>query len=118
MCAGTQTQPGIQRNVDSVSAPDDARSRLLDLLLEARTLVARPDNDFMYSSWLDTDHALAEIDGLLAKLTAGGALPHAAISMILLPTGPMQELATDSGWGDEFVELASEIDDALSHSGD
>ncbi len=97
-----------------MSGPDARRAALVDLLLEARRLVARPDNDFLYSSWLDTEHALAEVDGILGALAGDGPSPDAAIHSLLLPTGPMQELASDSGWGDAFVDLAARIDAALA----
>lgn len=98
--------------MNSVPVP---RQELIDLLLEARTLVTRPDNNFIYSSWLDVGHAATEVDGILAALTSGGTLPEAALASVLLPTGPMQELAIESGWGDEFVDLAARIDGAIAH---
>jgi hypothetical protein len=47
-----------------------------------------------------------------------GRVPGAAISFLILPTGPLQELSLDSGWGDEFVALAARIDAALADETD
>lgn len=103
------------RNVHSVNSVPVPRQALIDLLLEARTLVTRPDNTFLYSSWLDADHATLEIDGILGALVADdGRVPEQALGSILLPTGPMQELAIESGWGDEFVDLAARIEAAVA----
>ena len=90
-----------------------ANRDLAALLREARALLARPDNDFTWSSWRDTEHALAEIDGLLAALAAGER-PASAIAFLFVPTGPMQEVSASSGWGDAFVDLADRVDAALA----
>lgn len=89
------------------------RAALLDIFQRARDLVARPDNDFAWSSWRDTEHALDEIDGLLSRLRSGEAPDAASMSILFAPTGPMQELSLSSGWGNRFLQLASEFDEAL-----
>ena len=41
------------------------------------------------------------------------AIPVAA-AVLYLPTGPLQELSLDSGWGEEFVALADRFDAAVA----
>jgi hypothetical protein len=84
------------------------------VLAAARPLVARPDNDFMYSSWLHAEHALRELDELAAALDGDLPLPAGQLGVVFAPTGPMHELAVSSGWSREFGTLASEVDDALA----
>jgi hypothetical protein len=84
----------------------EATAPMIAALLEARRLVALPDNDFSWSSWRDAEHALAEIDGYLAQLETG-ANPAREIGGMFLPTGPMQELSIASGWPDAFGALAN-----------
>lgn len=86
---------------------------LLDVLQRARDLVARPDNDFAWSSWRDADRALEEIDGFIARLQGDDIPDTFEMSILFAPTGPMQELALSSGWGNRFLGLASEFDAAL-----
>lgn len=86
---------------------------LLDIFQRARDLVARPDNDFAWSSWRDADHALEEIDGIISRLRAGDTPDRSSMSILFAPTGPMQELSLSSGWGNRFLQLASEFDEAL-----
>lgn len=90
------------------------RAQLVALLREARALLARPDNDFTWSSWRDTDHAVGEVDGLIAQLEAGDLPRAGAISILFAPTGPMQEVSTSSGWSGAFLELANRVDAALA----
>jgi hypothetical protein len=86
---------------------------LLDIFQRARDLVARPDNDFAWSSWRDAEHALEEIDSIISRLQRGEIPDTFEMSILFAPTGPMQELSLSSGWGNRFLGLASEFDDAI-----
>ena len=77
-------------------------------------MLALPDNEFMWSSWEDADAALAEMDGLIRRLEAGGLPDRFAISILYAATGPIQETAMSSGWGDEFLVLADRCDAAVA----
>jgi hypothetical protein len=93
---------------------DADRQALLDVLRETRAMLALPDNEFMWSSWEDADAALAEMDGLIERLEAGGLPYRGAISILFTVTGPIQETAMSSGWGDEFLVLADRCDAAVA----
>lgn len=86
---------------------------LLDIFQRARDLVARPDNDFAWSSWRDAEHALEEIDSIISRLQRAEIPDTFEMSILFAPTGPMQELSLSSGWGNRFLGLASEFDDAI-----
>jgi hypothetical protein len=86
---------------------------LIDIFQRARDLVAVPQNDFSWSSWRDSAHALEEIDGIVSRLHASEPVGHSEMSILFAPTGPMQELALSSGWGNRFLQLASEFDAAM-----
>lgn len=90
-----------------------ARHELASVLSEARSLLARPGNDFAWSSWEDADAALAEVDGLIAKLEVGRLPSRLAVSVLFAPTGPIQEVSLSSGWADEFLTLAARCDAAV-----
>ena len=85
---------------------------LLDVLRETRTLLARPDNNFDWSSWKNADAALEEIDALIESLRNGAGLDAAQLRVLFAPTGPIQEVSLSSGWADAFLELADRIDAA------
>ena len=86
---------------------------LLDVFQRARDLVARPDNDFAWSSWRDTEDALEEIDSVLSRLQRGEIPALLEMSVLFAPTGPMQEISLSSGWGNRFLGLAEEFDAAI-----
>ena len=77
---------------------------LLDVFQRARDLVARPDNDFAWSSWRDTEDALEEIDSVLSRLQRGEIPALLEMSVLFAPTGPMQEISLSSGWGNRRRE--------------
>ena len=87
--------------------------KLVEVLREARQFLSRPDNDFAWSSWDDAPAALREIDGIIARIESGNIPKRSDIELLFLPTGPIQEVSVSSGWGQEFVELASRFDAAI-----
>lgn len=88
------------------------REELARVLRDACDLLALPDNDFTWSGWEDAADALAEVQPLIAILEAG-SLPHrGSLSILFLPTGPIQETSLSSGWSDAFIALANRFDAA------
>lgn len=81
--------------------------KLLTLLQETRALISQDGNDFSWSSWRDQDHALSEMDAIIAEVEKG-SIPE--IGVLFAPTGPIQEVSLRSGWGNEFLELAERFD--------
>ncbi len=86
---------------------------LVTVLGEVRELLARPDSDYSWSSFLDADAALAEIDELTARVRAEGRAPF-ALGVLFAATGPIQEVALSSGWGEQFLALADRFDAACA----
>lgn len=93
--------------------PDPAaRRELADALRAARTLLARPGNDYSWSSFGQEDDALKEMDGLIAKVETGKLPTRLHLDVLFAPTGPIQEVSLSSGWGQEFLEVAERFDAA------
>lgn len=86
---------------------------LLEILREARALVAQPGNDFTTSGWPDAAAALKELDGLLEDTAARKHGTRSAVSLLFAPTGGLQELSAASGWANAFLALAERCDEAL-----
>jgi len=90
------------------------RQELIAVLKETRRLLALPHNDFTWSSWQDAEQALREIDDLIAGVEAEGAIPNAVLSLLYAPTGPIQVVSLNSGWGTAFLSLADRLDAVLA----
>ncbi len=79
-----------------------SRAALIAVLTDARTLAAPHDADVG-----------RELDGHLRELVMGPLHPSAC-AILFAPTGPLQELALDTGWGDGFLDLADRFDAAAA----
>ena len=89
------------------------RDTLLDVLQRTRQWLARPDNNFLWSSWKDADDALREIDALIGAFGSATGPDPGQIKVLFAPTGPIQDVSVNSGWGDRFLELSEAVDAAL-----
>lgn len=87
--------------------------KLLSVFKAARQWLAHPDNDFSWSAWHDQADALAEIDRILAKLRSGVLPGSLTLEVLFAPTGSIQAVSLSSGWGDEFIAIAQQFDDAM-----
>lgn len=86
---------------------------LIQVMEEVRVRLADPEADFSWSAWLDSDHALKELDAVTNSVRTG-RIPTPMLRVLFAPTGPIQEVAISSGWGDEFLALAEKFDSAIA----
>ena len=89
----------------------DAQS-LMNLLDDVRLWVRRPNNNYRWSTWKGPEDALRELDAI-EKTIAGGSVPTRALKLLFAATGSLQELSVSSGWGNEFLRLATRCDTIL-----
>ena len=95
----------------------EARKEMVGVLQEAKALVQQPGNDFAWASWHGLEDAVAELDDLIRQVESGKVENPVMLRVIFAPTGPLQELSLDSGWADEFMELANRFDEAYEKMG-
>lgn len=81
----------------------DATGRAV--LEELRARVEAGDEGGIYG---DRAEALRDIDALLAHPSPGG------VRWLLAPTGNLQELSIECGWGMEFNQLAAKLEGAFN----
>jgi hypothetical protein len=98
---------------DIASAAAMHCGELIAVIEEAKALASLPGNDFSWSSWPDEGAALTELDAILNQLGKGELPDLADLSVLFAPTGPLQEVSLSSGWGQQFLLLASRFDAAL-----
>jgi hypothetical protein len=87
-----------------------ANQELIDILRQARKLLARPDNDFAWSSWANGNEALRDLDRIIATIEGGALPPRLDVAVLFAPTGPIQEVSLSSGWAWEFLALSQRFD--------
>jgi hypothetical protein len=88
---------------------------LAAVLRRVARLLADDDVDTSWSSY-EADELRDEVGRMLTLAESGQPLGEADWRLaryLFLPTGPLQETAISSGWGDEFLELADRADAAM-----
>lgn len=84
----------------------NSRDQLVGVFTEARALLAKPGNDFTWSTWDDASEALEELDAVLLAISRGGDLDPMRLASWFAPTSDLQEVSISSRWGEAFCELA------------
>ncbi|HEY8099403.1 MAG TPA: hypothetical protein VIF82_01520 [Burkholderiaceae bacterium] len=79
----------------------DTDSLAREFLLKLRARVEAGGEGGMYG---DRAEALRDLDNLLSFPSTG------QVKVLLLPTANLQELAIECGWGEEFNELAAQLE--------
>jgi hypothetical protein len=90
-------------------------AELAAVLRRIAELLSRPDVDTAWSGY-EPDELRSEIDSFLEGAETGLPLDEAGrarLRLLFAPTGALQETSLSSGWGGEFVELATRFDDAV-----
>jgi hypothetical protein len=90
-------------------------AELAAVLRRIAELLSRPDVDTAWSGY-EPDELRSEIHSFLERAWAGLPLDEAGrnrLQLLFAPTGALQETSLSSGWGREFVELATRFDDAV-----
>jgi hypothetical protein len=82
----------------------DTDSLAKELLLKLRARVEVGGEGGLYG---DRAEALRDLDGLLSCPSTY------QVKLLLLPTANLQELAMECGWGEEFNELAAQLESLL-----
>lgn len=88
-------------NADSVNA-------LSNVLREVRVLLSGSQD----SAWavVTVSDLLVSIDKQIASLDASQACYVSDLKQIFAPTGALQDIAADNGWGSQFIRLSAEFD--------
>jgi hypothetical protein len=73
----------------------------------------RNSQDSLYAHH-STDEVISSLQTIQDLFEQTGQLDKAAISLLFAPTGAIQEISMDNGWGNKFLELAQEVDRILA----
>jgi hypothetical protein len=90
----------------STSATDE----LVEVLRETRELLARPDNNFIWSHWDSATDALREFDAFITQIESGDTSRRSDLVLLFAPIGSIQEVSISGGWGQEFLALSARFD--------
>ncbi|WP_314172575.1 hypothetical protein [Streptomyces winkii] len=78
-----------------------------------RVLGAHEQNVDWTARWATSEEMTAELRDHLARLRREDFSRLAQLKSLFLPTGPLQEVSLSSGWGAEYLTLATRFDRAV-----
>lgn len=88
-------------------------SELTEVLHRTRELLAHPGIDFGWSHWNNQEDALREFDSFARQIEVGDLSRRQELELLFAPTGPLQEVSINSGWGEEYLRLAEKFDSLI-----
>lgn len=57
---------------------------------------------------------MTEVDGYLSRIEKGGTTKLRDLEILFAPTGSLQGVSIDSGWGERFLGLADRFERAIA----
>ena len=104
------TLRGFLRLLSSLT-PGSHTDELLAVFREVDSHLKRStDSDWSY---LSVDEARKIIAGATDRIRRAGEPDRSELSLLFAPTGPLQEIAVDNGWGTAYYRLAGRFDLAI-----
>lgn len=80
--------------------------------LEKSIIYLEKSRDSIYSH-LTVAEIIQQLEEELAKIKDSQPFDKKQLSLLFAPTGGIQETSIDNGWGQEFLELSSIVDNYL-----
>jgi hypothetical protein len=87
--------------------------QIVDVLREVLVLLSRPGTDVRYSGYESAKDAAVDVRGHLAGLITCDLARVGALMHLFAPTGALQEISINSGWGGSFMLLSAQFDAAI-----
>lgn len=84
-----------------------AATDLIPILEQVRELVCAPPHAGIYG---EPRRVLAEVERHLEEIRSSGATDLFELGVLFAPTGDLQEVSMDNGWGEEFLRLSAHFD--------
>src|SRR5512143_2739970 len=86
---------------------NNTNQRLLEKIDAACLLVER--SEFGYVAGISKEHTLAALRDLKRQFIEKGCVDPMEASMLFAPTGGLEQISIENGWGGQFLELAREV---------
>ena len=83
---------------------------LIDVLTQIIEQLSKSDDSPWSSLKIDEINSMISIE--INKLKLGQKADISRLKSFFVPTGPIQEISIDNGWGDIFISIANRFDSA------
>ncbi len=84
--------------------------QLISILTEVRELINTPNTNVVWTRYEHVDKLINNIDLYIDELRKEEESIIEKVEILFAPTGTLQEISIDNGWGDRFIELSIKVD--------
>ena len=78
-----------------------------------KNLLLLPGTDFLWSNYDNAQQLIQKLDCLVYELEQSERSAAEQLLFLLAPTGAIQEISLQSGWGNEFLAIAEVLETEL-----
>jgi hypothetical protein len=89
-------------------------TELLDIVNEVIAICESSTQHVDWAGYEDQDELLEDLREHARRLREGDTSRLRELRVLFLPTGPLQDIAIDSGWVDQYMNLSSRFDALIS----
>lgn len=86
---------------------------VLKILQKVVQILEQPETDVLYSRYYSAAEAVGDFNQHIERLRKGDLSGIGDLILLFGPTGSLQEISERSGWGEAFLPLAAEFDQAI-----
>ncbi len=86
-------------------------SNLIELLEQVVTIIQQTESVFLWTKDLTDEEIIRELTTHIQRLHANDITNIDELKILFAPTGILQDLALDSGWGKAFLVISSQADE-------
>ncbi|MCQ4922202.1 hypothetical protein NE686_03840 [Tissierella carlieri] len=91
------------------------KSKVIEVLERVKFILNNYQNDLTYSSYNCEQELIDELDCYIEQIKDDDFSRTDDILLLFAPTGNLQEISMDSGWGREYIKFADIIDINLKY---
>ena len=86
-------------------------TNLIKLLEQVVTIIQSTESVFLWTKDLTEEEIIRELTTHIQRLHANDITNIEELKILFAPTGILQDLALDSGWGKTFLVISSKADE-------
>lgn len=87
--------------------------KIIGILNEIIQILRARRTDVVWSYYDTVDEAVADLNSHIERLRSGDLSGMFDLKMLFAPTGSLQEISINSGWGNEFLVISEKFDKAI-----
>ncbi|MHA2245326.1 MAG: hypothetical protein ACXADY_10205 [Candidatus Hodarchaeales archaeon] len=84
--------------------------RLIKLLEEVVTIIQQTKSVLLWTKAHSKEEIILELNVHIQRLRSNDLTKIDEIKLLFAPTGELQDLSLDSGWGETFLVISSQVD--------